>query len=432
MEENSQNINLEEKETGNMDLQKNKKLFQKYLLFFGVIALVVFSYYLGHSNGLKQVQTANQILPITQVGIENKNQSADENVDFSLFWKAWDLLKEKYVDKNSLDAQKLVYGAISGMLKATGDPYTIFFDPTETKSFNQDLEGSFDGIGAELGMKDGVLTVIAPLDESPAQKSGLMAGDKILKIGDKSTMDINIDGAVDLIRGEKGTTVDLTVFHKGDEVSHKVTVTRDTIVVKSVKLEMKPDNIAYVKISKFGDDTDSEFNSAVSQIIAKKSKGIIIDLRNNPGGFLDRAVNMASRMIPSGKVVVMEEDSSGNRDSLYTRGGDKLSTIPTVVLIDEGSASASEILAGALRDDQGIKLIGKKSFGKGSVQELINLPNNTSAKITVAKWLTPKGDYIMEKGISPDIDVDLSLDDFKNDRDPQLDKATEVLKGMIK
>ena len=387
---------------------------------------------MGRSNGLKDSQSANQILPITQAGVDNRNPSVNENVDFSLFWKAWDLLKEKYVDKNSLDAQKLVYGAISGMMKATGDPYTIFFDPTETKSFNQDLEGSFDGIGAELGIKDNILTVIAPLDSSPAQKAGLMAGDKILKIGDKSTMDINIDAAVDLIRGKKGTTVDLTVFHKGDEMSHKVTVTRDTIVLKSVKLEMKSDGVAYIKVSKFGDDTDSEFDAVVSQIVAIKAKGIILDLRNNPGGFLDRAVNMASRMIPSGKVVVMEEDSSGKRDSLYTRGGDKLSAISTVVLIDEGSASASEILAGALRDDQGIKLIGKKSFGKGSVQELINLPNNTSAKITVAKWLTPNGDYIMEKGITPDIDVDLTLDDFKNNRDPQLDKATEILKGMIK
>ena len=429
MEENLQN---QEKKIDQVELQKNKKLFQKYLLFFGIIILVGFSYYLGRSNGLKDSQSANQILPITQAGVDNRNPSVNENVDFSLFWKAWDLLKEKYVDKNSLDAQKLVYGAISGMMKATGDPYTIFFDPTETKSFNQDLEGSFDGIGAELGIKDNILTVIAPLDSSPAQKAGLMAGDKILKIGDKSTMDINIDAAVDLIRGKKGTTVDLTVFHKGDEMSHKVTVTRDTIVLKSVKLEMKSDGVAYIKVSKFGDDTDSEFDAVVSQIVAIKAKGIILDLRNNPGGFLDRAVNMASRMIPSGKVVVMEEDSSGKRDSLYTRGGDKLSAISTVVLIDEGSASASEILAGALRDDQGIKLIGKKSFGKGSVQELINLPNNTSAKITVAKWLTPNGDYIMEKGITPDIDVDLTLDDFKNNRDPQLDKATEILKGMIK
>lgn len=413
------------------DLAKNRKLFQRYLLFFGIIALAIFSYYLGRSNGLEESRSVNKIFPITQTGIDNKDQAIGENVDFGLFWKAWDLLKEKYVDKNSLDSQKLIYGAINGMFKATGDPYTNFFDPTETKSFNQDLEGSFDGIGAELGMKDGILTVIAPLDESPAKKSGLMAGDKILKIGEESTMDISIDAAVDLIRGKKGTIVELTIFRKGEDTSQKISIIRDTIVVKSVKLEMKPDNIAYIKISKFGDETDDEFNAAVSEVSVKKAKGIVIDLRNNPGGFLDRAVNMASRMIPSGKVVVMEEDSSGKRDSLYTRGGDKLSHIPTVVLIDEGSASASEILAGALRDNQGIKLIGKKSFGKGSVQELIDLPNNTSAKITVAKWLTPNGDYIMEKGISPDVEVELSIDDVENNRDPQLDKAIEILKEMM-
>jgi len=415
-----------------IDLAKNKKLFQNYLLFFGVIFLVVFSYYLGRSRAIEQASLENQVFPIAQTTIDNKSVSNDKNVDFALFWKVWDLLKEKYVDKNSLDAQKLVYGAISGMLKATNDPYTTFFDPVETKSFDQDMKGSFEGIGAELGIKDKILTVVAPLDGSPAEKAGLMAGDKILKIDDKSTMDLGIDEAVNLIHGKKGTVVELTILRKGEENSRKIPITRETIIVKSIKFEMKADGIAYVKINKFSEEVDTEFNTAVSEIITKQAKGIVIDLRNNPGGFLDRTITMASRMIPAGKIVVMEEDSSGKRENLYTRGGDKLSAIPTVVLIDEGSASASEILAGALRDDQGIQLIGKKSFGKGSVQELIALPNNTSVKITVAKWLTPKGDYIMEKGITPDIEVDLTADDYKNDRDPQLDKAIEVLKAKMK
>jgi carboxyl-terminal processing protease len=349
-----------------------------------------------------------------------------------LFWKVWDLLKEKYVNKNSIDAQKMVYGAIQGMLNATGDHYTTFFDPTATKSFSQDLEGSFEGIGAELGIKDDILTVIAPLDGSPSAKAGLRAGDKIIKIDGKSTSDVTIDAAVDLIRGKKGTTVTLTVLHAGDQETKDITITRDTINVKSVTLEIKPDNIAYVKISKFGDTTSTEFDAAVNQIVAKGAKGIVLDLRNNPGGYLEKAVDIASRLIPKGKVVVMEEDNTGKRDSLYTTGGDKLSNLPIVVLINEGSASASEILAGALRDDRQIQLIGKKSFGKGSVQELINLPQNTSVKITVAKWLTPNGDYIMEKGINPDTEVDLSLDDFNNNRDPQLDKAMSIMKGTVK
>jgi carboxyl-terminal processing protease len=426
MEEHSQ-------ETRHLELAKNKKLFRGYLMFFGVIFLIIFSYYLGRSRALNQAaQLENQTFPLTSTCLNNKTVNSDKAIDFSLFWKVWDLLKNKYVNKDSLDAQKLVYGAINGMLKATGDPYSTFFDPTETKAFNQDMEGSFEGIGAELGMKDNVLTVIAPLESSPAEKAGLMAGDKILKIGEKSTMDMSIDDAVDLIRGKKGTTIELTVFHKGEESSRKITITRDTIIVKSVKLEMKSDGIAYIKINKFSEDTDSEFNAIIPEIINKRAKGIVLDLRNNPGGFLDRTVAVASRMIPAGKVVVMEEDSSGKRESLYTKGGDKLSAIPTVVLVDEGSASASEILAGALRDNQGIQLIGKKSFGKGSVQELIDLPNGTSVKITVAKWLTPKGDYIMEKGITPDTEVELSLDDYKNDRDPQFDKAMEVLREKIK
>lgn len=410
---------------------RNKKIFRGYLGILIIIFLLIGSFALGYSRGQKAATGAGTPVPLSQAVIENKN-SANDLVDFSLFWKVWDLLKEKFVDKNSLDAQNLVYGAISGMLKATGDPYTTFFDPKETKAFAQDLESSFQGIGAELGVKDGILTVIAPLDGSPAAKAGLRAGDKILKIGDQSTADTTIDAAVDLIRGKKGTAVILVVLHPGDQETKEITIIRDTITIKSVKLEFKEDNIAQVKITKFDDTTNTEFDSAANQIVAKGAKGIILDLRNNPGGFLDKSVDVASRMISKGKAVVMEEDNTGKRETLYTSGGDKLSGIPTVILINEGSASAAEILAGALRDDRQIQLIGKKSFGKGSVQELISLPQATSVKITVAKWLTPNGDYIMEKGINPDVDVDLTPDDFNNNRDPQLDKAMEVMRGMLK
>jgi len=412
------------------NLAKNRKLFKKYLVFFAVIFLLAGSFWLGYDRGKSAGSQAVQPLPLTQTSVINANPT-DKSVDFSLFWKVWDLLKEKYVNNSSLDAQKLVYGAIKGMLNATSDPYTTFFDPQETKSFSQDLESSFEGIGAELGMKDGILTVIAPLEDSPAAKAGLRAGDKILKVGDKSTADMTIDEAVDIIRGKKGTTVTLTVLHQGDQETKDVTITRETISVKSVRLDFKPGNIAYLKINKFGDSTSSEFDAATNQIISRDTKGIIVDLRNNPGGFLDKAVDVASRMIPKGKPVVSEVDNTGKKDILYTSGGDKLSFIPTVVLINEGSASASEILAGALRDDSGITLIGKKSFGKGSVQELIDLPGNSSVKITVAKWLTPNGDSIMEKGINPDVEVELTQDDFNNNRDPQLDKALEIIKQKM-
>jgi carboxyl-terminal processing protease len=421
--ENTNQIKMEE---------KNHKLFKRYFVFFVVLFLLVGSFWIGYTNGRKSGEAVNQSYPINSTVVTNKISTDVKEVDFSLFWKVWDLLKEKYVNHDALDAQKLVYGAIRGMLNATGDPYTTFFDPEETKAFSQDLGGSFEGIGAELGMKDNILTVIAPLDGSPAQKAGLLAGDKIGKIDDKSTADMSIDQAVDLIHGKKGTPVKLTVLHKGAQETAEITIIRDTIDVKSVKVEFKDNNIAYLKINQFGEKTSKEFDAAMTQIIAKGSKGIVLDLRNNPGGFLTSSVEIASRLIPKGKVVVTEEDSTGKKDNLYTTGGDKLSGIPIVVLINEGSASASEILSGALRDDEGVQLIGKKSFGKGSVQELMSLPNNSSVKITVAKWLTPNGDYIMEKGINPDIDVDLSLDDFKNNKDPQLDKAMETIKEIIK
>jgi len=408
--------------------KKNRRLFNKFLLFFFILFLVGGSYWFGYSRG-KEVQIKeSSIIPFLESSIKNET---NKDIDFSIYWKVWDILKEKYVDKNELDPQKLIYGSIKGMLAATGDPYSNFFDPKETKDFSQDMEGSFEGIGAELGMKDGILTVIAPLEDSPSQKAGLRTGDKILKVEDKSTMDMSIDAAVDMIRGKKGTDVKLTVLHEGDQETKEVIVTRDKIEIKSVKMEMKENGIAYVKIIKFSDETSKEFSNAAKEIISSNMRGIIIDLRNNPGGYLDKAVNIANLMIPKGKIIVSEEDNSGKRDSVFSTGGDKLSSTPAVVLINEGSASASEILAGALRDNQNIQLIGKKTFGKGSVQELINLPEKASVKITVAKWLTPNGDYIMEKGINPDIEVELSNDDYDNNRDPQLDKALEIIKEKI-
>jgi len=415
-------------------LNESKKLLFKYLLFFAIIfALIGSSFIIGYKEGKNgQASRTDTFIPIDRTIIENKFPADGKSIDFSLFWKVWDLIKSKYVDKSSLNTQDLVYGAIEGMLEATGDPYTTFFDPAETKSFTEDLEGSFDGIGAELGVKDGILTVIAPLESSPAEKAGLRAGDKIIKIGDKATTDMNVYEAVDLIRGDKGTEIKLIIFRQGDKDTQEVIIIRDTIEIKSVKLEFKENNIAYLKINKFGETTYEEFDKAMNEIILREAKGLILDLRNNPGGLLDRSISIASRLIPKGKIIVIEEDGSGKKTNLNTSGSDKLSQLPTVVLINEGSASAAEILAGAMHDNQGTKLIGKKTFGKGSVQELINLPGSSSAKITIAKWLTPNGDYIMEKGISPDIEVEMTIDDFNKNKDPQFDKALEVTKEAIK
>lgn len=415
------------------DLEKNQyehghRLFKKAFVFFFVLFLIVLSFWSGYEQGknVSLAQPENALAPKEAV-ILNK-ESQDKTIDFGLFWKVWDILKDRYVDRENLDARKLLYGAIDGMLSASGDPYTTFFDPEENKEFQEDISGTFEGIGAEMGIKDKILVIIAPLEGMPAEKAGLMAGDKVLKINDESTSNMPLEGAVSKIRGQKGTEVKLTIFREGEEETRDITVKRDVIFVKSVRFEIKENSIAYIRINRFGDDTEGEFRSAVRQTSNQKAKGLIIDLRNNPGGFLETAIEMANLMLPSGKIIVIEENAGGKRDEIRARGGDVLSGLPTVVLINEGSASASEILAGALRDNRdNITLVGKKSFGKGSVQELIPVNHDKSVKITVARWLTPAGNQINDVGITPDIEINITRDDIDNKRDPQLDKAIDVL-----
>ena len=409
--------------------KNNRRIFNKILVIGFIILFSIAGFWFGLQKGRNEnLNAEKQVMPLDNTLIINKDRKIN-TLDFSLFWKVWDILKEKYVDSSKLDAQKLFYGAIKGMLSATGDPYTNFFDPEENKKFNEDIKGSFEGIGAEIGVKGGVLTIIAPLEGTPAEKSGLRAGDKIIKIEDKNTSDMTIDQAVDMLHGKRGTDVKITIFREGEQDTREITMTRDVINVKSVKFEEKDGNIAYIKISRFGDNTFKEFADALNQTKNNNSKGIIVDLRNDPGGYLETAVEIGSKMLPKGNIVVMEEDRDGNRKKLLAKGGDEFSSVKTVVLINEGSASASEILAGALRENRdNVTLVGKKSYGKGSVQELVNLTGGTSMKVTVAKWLTPKGNQINEKGINPDVEVDITADDYNNNKDPQLDKALEIVK----
>lgn len=416
--------------------ERGHKLFKRTFLFFFVLFLIGMAFWSGYERGKNHPFTADtgaeNILSPNEANILNKT-SQDKTVDFVLFWKVWGLLKDKYVDNQKLDTRALFYGAIKGMLAASGDPYTTFFDPKENAAFQEDISGIFEGIGAEMGMKNEMLTVIAPLEGMPAEKAGFLAGDKIIKIDNQATAIMSLDEAVSKIRGTKGSEVKLTIFRDGDEGTRDIVVKRDVILVKSVRFEMKESAIAYIRISRFGDDTEKEFQEAVRQTLSKKATGLIIDMRNNPGGFLETAVHLASTMLPPGKVVVMEEDGNGKRKEINSRGGNVLGQIPTVVLINEGSASASEILAGALKDNRNdVTLVGKKSFGKGSVQELISVSKDTSVKITVARWLTPSGNQISTVGITPDVEVDITRDDFDNKRDPQLDKALQILKEKIK
>ncbi|MDY0302528.1 MAG: S41 family peptidase [Candidatus Moranbacteria bacterium] len=418
MEETKKDTSLKEK--------KEKSVLNYYVKLVFLFALLALVFWFGFEKGKK---SDGEKSPAVENLLELKGLKESEKIDLTLYWNVFSKLKEKYVDAEKLTNEDLLYNSIKGMLSATDDPYTVFMDPEENKAFDEDIEGTFEGIGAELGIKQGILTVVSPLKDSPAEKAGLRVGDKILKVNDESTADMSIDDAVSRIRGKDGTEVKLTVYRaESEEKTKEITVTRGVIKVESVTLEMKDNNIAYFNVVRFGDDTAIVFNRLLREV-PRETEGIVVDLRNNPGGYLDVAIDLASLMLPDGKVVVIEEDKEGQKKNFYSRGEDKLSAIKTVVLINEGSASASEILAGALRDNrENVTLVGQKSYGKGSVQELIELSDNTSVKITVARWLTPNGEQINEKGIQPDIEVELTDEDYEQNRDPQLDKALEILK----
>ncbi|PIR72713.1 MAG: hypothetical protein COU42_00065 [Candidatus Nealsonbacteria bacterium CG10_big_fil_rev_8_21_14_0_10_36_24] len=354
-----------------------------------------------------------------------------ENVDFSILWETWKKLEENYVAPKALDAQKMIYGAVSGMIKSLEDPYTIFFNPEEAKTFLEDVSGRFEGVGMEIGIKKGQLQVIAPLEETPAQKAGLRAGDKILKIDDNSTVDLSTEKAVSLIRGPKGTKVTLTILRENWQEPKDFIIFRDIINVPSLKWELKDENIIYIKLYHFSEKVDWDFKEAAYEILNSPAKKIILDLRNNPGGYLERAQDIAGWFLEKGQIVVIEDFGEKKEQIIYrSEGNSKFSNYPLVILINQGSASAAEILASALRDNRGIKIIGETSFGKGSVQQLENLKDGSSLKITVANWLTPKGDLITDKGLEPDIKVEMTEEDYEQDKDPQLDKALEIIKGM--
>jgi carboxyl-terminal processing protease len=353
--------------------------------------------------------------------------TATSKLNFDLYWEVWDNLKTNYVDKNKVDDQALFYGSLKGMAAAAGDPYTIFMDPKEAKDFSNDLAGTFEGIGAEVGMRNDVVTVISPLDDMPAQKAGIRAGDKIYAVDSKPTMGLTVDEVVKKIRGPKNTSVTLTII-RGKDKPRDIKITRSLITVKSVKAEIRPDGIMVIRVSHFNDDTAALFNDAVALALEKQPKGIILDLRNNPGGYLETAVSMASEWLESG-TVVSEQFGDGHMNSYTASGQARLKDFKTIVLINGGSASASEILAGALRDTQKATIIGETSYGKGSVQNVRELSDGSSLKITVAKWLTPNGDCINETGIKPTIEVKLSATDADKNLDPQFTKALDLLKA---
>ncbi len=358
--------------------------------------------------------------------IINQN-NAPKDVDYNLLWQALGILNQNYIDK-PVDQQKVLYGAVQGAIAAVGDPYTEFFDPTAYKDFETSLAGSFEGIGAEVAMDNGAIKVVATLDGSPAKAAGLLAGDYILKVNGQDTSNMTLDQAVNKIRGPKGTQVTLTVLRGAEQKN--ITITRNTINIASVKystINKSGKTFEDINIMEFGDDTVNLFAQAATDAQAKHVNGIILDLRDDPGGYLDDAVKIASYWVNKGDVVVSEAHSDGTTQVYTALGNNVLHNIPTVILVNGGTASAAEILSGALRDHGFAKLVGEKTFGKGSVQQLFNLPDNTAMKVTIAKWLTPDGQNLNHNGLNPNIKVALTADNVKNHQDPQMDAAVAQL-----
>ncbi len=358
---------------------------------------------------------------------------ADTSVDLDEFWTVWNLLQEKHVSSPTSDAvsaEDRIHGAIEGLVDSYGDPYTIYFPPEEASMFAEEIAGNFSGVGMEVGMRDQMITVIAPLPNSPAEKAGLLAGDTIIKIDDTSTEGMNTDEAVRMIRGEQGTQVRLTVFREGESEFLEFNVTRDTIVIPTSKTEERGDTFI-IALYSFNALAEAEMQSALRAFVRSGKENLILDLRGNPGGYLESAVSIASYFLPLGKVIVRENFGEGQSEELYRSSGKELGKFAPkkiVVLIDGGSASASEILAGALKEHGVATLIGETTFGKGSVQELVELPDGSSLKVTIARWLTPDGNSISEGGLAPDIEVARTPEDRAATKDPQLDAALEFLK----
>jgi len=356
---------------------------------------------------------------------------APTDVDLSILWEAWHKLEDNYVDPAKLDRQKMVWGAARGMVESAGDPYTVFFNPDEAKKFLEDVSGEFEGIGVEIGVKNGQLQVISPIEGTPAAQAGLRAGDKIIKIDGRVTTGITAEEAVTLIRGAKGTEVTLTILRDEWESTKDIVIKREVIKAPSLKWEIKDNNIAYIKLYQFSGSMDSDFQNAGLAILKTNANKIILDLRNNPGGYLEMAQYVAGWFLERGETVVIEDFGQKQEQEVYkAEGNSRFVGYPIVILVNEGTASASEILAAALRDNRGVKLIGKTSYGKGSVQTLEDLADGSSLKVTVADWLTPKGEHITGKGLTPDIEVEMTEQDYNEGKDPQLDKALEIIKGL--
>lgn len=403
-----------------------KKLI-KIIGFLVVVAVAgFFSYQVGILVGEENILKVPPAQIINPIDLEG-----GEKVDFSVFWEAWNKLENKYVEKENLDYEKMFYGAIAGMVDSLGDPYTVFFTPPEAESFNEEMSGRYEGVGMVIGIKDEQLVVVSPFKGSPADLAGLKAGDRILKVDETFTRELSIEESAKIIKGPGGTTVRLLIDRDEWQEPKEITVKRERITIPTLEWETvgESNDIVWIRIYQFNQIVASEFEKAALEILNLPIKKIIVDLRNNPGGYLDKANAVTGWFVKKGDVITWEDRGRGQERKPYKSNGPAaFFDYPTVVLINEGSASGSEIMAGAMRDQRGIKLIGAKSFGKGSVQEQLNLSDDSSLKVTIAKWLTPDGFSIDKEGLTPDIEVENNGNE--DGEDAQLQAAIEFLENL--
>lgn len=402
--------------------EKASKYVSLYLGIIGAVLIFGGGIFAGEFISIQKSVTNAQ----TEVNVIDRSVNRSTSVDFNQFWQVWDELKAKYV-KQPIKDSDLLYGAIQGMVAGVGDPYTVYFPPQAAEEFNKSLAGQFSGIGAEIAIKNNQLVVVAPLPDTPAEKAGLQPGDQILAIDKKDTAGMDVTTAVMMIRGTPTSSVTLNIFRSGWPKSRDFTIHRANINVPSVMLSWKPGNIAYVRIMQFNDVTVSQFDQAIAQIEKKKASGIILDLRNNPGGYLDAAIAVASEWVRTGNIVT-EKFSNGYQLPAPANGLHRLFGYRTIVLINKGSASASEIVAGALQDTKAATIVGETSFGKGSVQDYQTLSDGSALKVTVAEWYTPNDHNINGKGITPDVEVKEDYEKEKVGQDAMVDKALQLLK----
>jgi carboxyl-terminal processing protease len=370
------------------------------------------------------------------------SEAPPSDIDLSPVWRAWRVIDEKFVPASvattsdgkapePVSEEERVWGMIQGLAGSLNDPYSYFLPPVEQKQFQEDMSGAFEGVGMEIAIRDQILTVVSPLRSSPAERAGIKAGDRIIKIGDTETRGMDISTAVNTIRGPKGSTVTLTIVREGVNEPLEISIVRDVINMPVVTSTLRDDGIFVIELANFTANSPALFRSALREFVESGSTKLVLDLRGNPGGYLDAAVDMASWFLPSGSAVVTE-DYAGNRDNIVHRSrGYNVFTdnLKMVILVDKGSASASEILALALRSYGKATLVGATTFGKGSVQELVDITSDTALKLTVARWVGPNGEPIPHSGIVPDVEVAITDENVQAGEDPQMDKAIEILQG---